>query len=109
MRENQEYKTSSPKGNDRSPENKQVFSNSSLVSKRFFQLVKGSQLCSPWLTKFLIQSRVVTLLQICKKKRTRYNPVDLVNDNEYTKFSLILSIRSQIIKLKPNSGMNQGP
>ena len=45
-------RTSSPKGNDRSPENKQVFSNSSLVSKRFFQLVKGSQLCSPWLTKF---------------------------------------------------------
>ena len=45
-------RTSSPKGNDRSPENKQVFLNSSLVSKRFFQLVKGSQLCSPWLTKF---------------------------------------------------------
>ena len=35
--------------------------------------------------------------------------VDLVNDNEYTKFSLILSIRSQVIELKPNSGMNQGP
>ena len=46
------YQTCSPKGNDRSPENKQVFLNSSLVSKRFFQLVKGSQLCSPWLTKF---------------------------------------------------------
>ena len=28
--------TNSPKGNDRSPENKQVFSNSSQVSKRFF-------------------------------------------------------------------------
>ena len=28
--------TSSPKGNDRSPENKQVFLNSSLVCKRFF-------------------------------------------------------------------------
>ena len=37
-------KTSSPKGNDRSPENKQVFLNSSLVSKKFFQVVKGSQL-----------------------------------------------------------------
>ena len=35
--------------------------------------------------------------------------VDLVNDNEYTKFSLILSIRSQVIELKPNYGMNQGP
>ena len=62
------YKTSSPKGNERSPENKQVYLNSFLVSKRFFLLVKGSQLCSPWLTKFRIQSRVVTLLQICKTK-----------------------------------------
>ena len=34
--------TSSPKGNDRSPDNKQVFLNNSQVSKRFFQLVKGS-------------------------------------------------------------------
>ena len=45
--------TSSPKGNDRSPENKQVFLNSSQVSERFFHLVKGSQLCSPWLDKIL--------------------------------------------------------
>ena len=36
------HTTSSPKGNDRSPDNKQVFLNSSQVSKRFFQLVKGS-------------------------------------------------------------------
>ena len=35
--------------------------------------------------------------------------VDLVNDNEYTKFGLILSIHSQYIELKPNSDMNQGP
>ena len=34
--------TSSPKGNDRSPDNKQVFLNRFQVSKRFFQLVKGS-------------------------------------------------------------------
>ena len=34
-------KTSSPKGNDRSPENKQVFLNSSLVSKRFFSIGQG--------------------------------------------------------------------
>ena len=33
--------TSSPKGNDHSPENKQVFSNSSLVSKRFFSIGQG--------------------------------------------------------------------
>ena len=35
--------------------------------------------------------------------------VDLVNANEYTKFGLNLSIHSQDIKLKPNSGINQGP
>ena len=35
-------KTSSPKGNDCSPESKQVFLNSSQESKRFFQVVKGS-------------------------------------------------------------------
>ena len=37
-----DMKTSSPKGNDRSPVSKQVFLNSSKVGKRFFQLVKGS-------------------------------------------------------------------
>ena len=33
--------TSRPKGNDRSPENKQVFLNSSLVSKIFFSIGQG--------------------------------------------------------------------
>ena len=78
------YETSSPKGNDRSPENKQVFSNSSLVSKRFFQLVKGSQLCSPWLNSIKGRNSVANLQQ---KKMTLYNPnVDLVKDNVYSKF-----------------------
>ena len=35
--------------------------------------------------------------------------VDIVNDNEYTKFDLILSICSQDIELKKKSDMNQGP
>ena len=44
------------------------------------------------------------------RKTTIYiTDVDLVNDNEYTKFSLILSIRSQVIEQKPNSDMNQWP
>ena len=104
-------RTSSPKGNDRSPENKQVFSNSSLVNKRFFQLVKGSQLCSQWLTKFWIQSRVVTLLQICQKKKKWSFKIpieDLLNDNVYTKFDWILSIHSKDMKQKPNSCVDQG-
>ena len=35
--------------------------------------------------------------------------IDLVNDNVFTKFGLILSIRSQDIEQKPNSDVNQGP
>ena len=34
--------------------------------------------------------------------------VGLVNDNEYTNFGLILSIRSQDIGQQPESDMNQG-
>ena len=83
-----------PKGNDHSPEIKQVFLNSSQVSVRFFESVKGSQLCSPWL------DQILTSVKGCNsvanlKKMTLYNPnVDLVKDNVYTKFGLILSINS---------------
>ena len=91
--------TSSPKGNDRSPDNKQVFLNSSQVSKRFFfNWSRAANSAVHGLTKFGCQSRVVTLLQIWKKMML-YNPnVDLVNDNVYTKFGHILSIRSQDIE-----------
>ena len=37
------------------------------------------------------------------------NNIDLVNDDLYTKFGLILSIRSQDIEYKPISNINQGP
>ena len=44
------------------------------------------------------------------RKTKIYNAnVDLVNDNVFTKFGLILSIRSQDIEQKPNSDINQGP
>ena len=43
------------------------------------------------------------------RKTTIYDTkIDLVNDDVYTKFGLILSIRSQDIKQKPNSDVNQG-
>ena len=35
--------------------------------------------------------------------------IDLVNDNVYTKFGLIRSIRFQDIEQKQNSDVNQGP
>ena len=44
------------------------------------------------------------------RKTNIYNiNVDLVNDNVFTKFGLILSIRSQDIEQKPNSDVKQGP
>ena len=86
MEKSEVFQTSSPKGNDRSPEIKQVFLNSSKVSIRFFQLVKGSKLFSPWLDQILTSIKdcnsVATL-----QKMTLYNPnVDLVKDHVYTKF-----------------------
>ena len=44
------------------------------------------------------------------RKTIIYNTnLDLVNGDVYTKFGLILSIRSQDIEQKPNSDVNQGP
>ena len=51
----------------------------------------------------------VTLLQICKKTKIYNTNVDFFNDNVFTKFGLILSIRSQDIEQKPNYDVNQGP
>ena len=44
-----------------------------------------------------------------RKTKIYNNNVGLVNDNVFTKFGLILSIRSQEIEQKPNSDVNQGP
>ena len=44
------------------------------------------------------------------RKTTIYNTnIDFVNDDVYTKFGHILSIRSQDIEQKPNYDVNQGP
>ena len=44
------------------------------------------------------------------QKTKIYNTdIDLVNDNVFTKFGLILSIRSKDIEQKPNSDIDQGP
>ena len=44
-----------------------------------------------------------------RKTKIYTTNVDLVNDNVFTKFGIILSIRSQDIEQKPNSDVNQGP
>ena len=60
-----------------------------------------------YFSKFLCQSRAVTLLQICKKTKIYNTNVDLVSDNVYTKFGINLFIRSQDIEQKQNSDINQ--
>ena len=44
-----------------------------------------------------------------QKTTIYFTNVDLVNDDVYTKFGLILSIHSQDIEQKPNFDINQGP
>ena len=44
-----------------------------------------------------------------RKTTIYFTNLDLVNDDVYTKFGLILSIRSQDIEQKPNFDINQGP
>ena len=65
--------------------------------------------------KILSKNSILMLIKgrnsVANLRKTKiYNTnVDLVNDNVYTKFGLILSIRSQVIEQKPNSDINQGP
>ena len=72
------------------------------------------KLC-PFILKIWSKKQILTSIKgrysvaNLKKKMTLYNPkVDLVSDNVYTKFGLILSINSDI-EQKPNSEVNQGP
>ena len=65
--------------------------------------------------KILSKNRIRTSIKgsnsVANLQKTKiYNTnIDLVNDNVFTKFGLILSIRSQDIEQKPNSDFNQGP
>ena len=66
--------------------------------------------------KILSKNRILTSIKgrnsvaNLQKKTKIYNTNrDLVNDNVFTKFGLILSNRSQDIEQKPNSDINQGP
>ena len=67
------------------------------------------------LLKILSKNRILTSIKgsnsIAKLRKTKiYNTnLDLVTDNVYTNFGLILSIRSQDIEQKPNFDVNQGP
>ena len=63
--------------------------------------------------KILSKKQILTSIKgrnsVANLRKTKiYNTnVDRVNDNVFTKFDLILSIRSQDIEQKPNSDANQ--
>ena len=65
--------------------------------------------------KILSKNRILTSIKgsnsVVNLQKTKiYNTnIDLVNDNVFTKFGLILSIRSKDIEQKTNSDINQGP
>ena len=65
--------------------------------------------------KILSKNRILTSIKGSKsvanlqKTKIYYTNIDLVNDNVFAKFGLILLIPSQDIEQKTNSDVNQGP
>ena len=62
-------------------------------------------------SKNLILDSIKGLNSVANLRKTTiyFTNLDLVTDNVYTNFGLILSIRSQDIEQKPNFDINQGP
>ena len=65
--------------------------------------------------KILSKNQILTSIKGCysvenlRKTKICNTNLDLVTDNVYTNFGLILSILSQDIEQKPNFDINQGP
>ena len=74
-------------------------------------LVLFCQLVLKKLSKNQILTSIKGRNSVANMRKTKiYNTnVDLVNDYVFTKFGLILSIRSQDIEQKPNFDVNQRP
>ena len=68
-----------------------------------------------FILKILSKNRILTSIKgsnsvaNLQKKKIYNTNIDLVNNNVFTKFGLILSLRSQDIEQKRNSDVNQGP
>ena len=77
--------------------------------------IQNLVLICQFILKILSKNQILTSIKgrnsVANLRKTKiYNTnVDLVIDNVYTKFGLNLYIRSQDIKQKPNSDVNQGP
>ena len=74
-------------------------------------LVSFCQFVLKRLSKNRILKSIKGSSSVANLRKTKiYNSnIDFVNDNVYTKFGLILFIRSQDIEQKPISDVNQGP
>ena len=74
-------------------------------------LVLFCQLVLKTLSKNQILTSIKGRNSVANLQKTKIynNNLDLVNDNVFTKFGLILSIQSQDIEQKPKSDVNQGP
>ena len=65
--------------------------------------------------KILSKNQILTSIKgrnsVANLRKTKIYIInlDLVTDNVYTNFGLILSLRSQDIEQKPNFDINQGP
>ena len=130
--------TSSPKGNDRSPDSQHVIIETKfwhesravtllqIYKKQLFTIptkILSMMMCiqnlvsfCQFVLKILSKNRIPksimgsnSVANLQKKKKVYNSNIDLVNDNAYTKFGLNLFIRSQDIEQKPNSDVNQGP
>ena len=77
--------------------------------------IQNLVLICQFVLKILSKNRILTSIKgsnsvaNLQKKKIYNTNIDLVNENVFTKFGLILSIHSQDIEQKPNSHINQGP
>ena len=77
--------------------------------------IQNLDLFCQFVLKILSKNQILTSIKgrnsVANLRKTNiYNiNVDFVNDNVFTKFGLIMSIRSQDIEQKPNSYVKQGP
>ena len=89
--------------------------NNTHVELAMMMCIQNLVLFCQFVLKILSKNRILTSIKgsnsVANLQKTKiYNTnVDLVNDKVFTKFGLILSIRSQDSEQKPNSDVNQGP
>ena len=85
------------------------------LSLSMMMCIQNLVLFCQFVLKILSKNQILISIKgrysIANLRKTKiYNTnLDLVTDNVYTNFGLILSIRSQDIEQKPNFDVNQGP